>query len=186
MPRSGQLYTYPPRAGQQRRAQRTRHADSLGKEVGGVGDQYHQAAFNVRVPADVGVLKAEGSQDANKGADGQTAKELGQEVPDTVEEAYESDGASLLTSALGRLEDDNGDSIVENRFTKNDSVQLGVNLEGVEDGQDGDRICGRQGSTNGDGVDPRHLETLERDGCIEEQEHTNDDGRDKCTGKGKG
>jgi len=154
----------------------TRHADGLGKKVGGVGNEHDETALDARVPPDIGVFESESSQDTNHGANGQAAKELGQEVPDAVQQAPHTDAAALATGALRRLEDDDGDSIIEDGLAKDDGVQLGVDLEGIEDGQDGDGVGGGQGGADRDGVDPGHVEALERDGRVQPQQDTNDDG----------
>jgi hypothetical protein len=139
----------------------------------------------VRISPDIGVLQAQRGHDTHEGADGQAAEKLGQEVPYAVKNAPYADSPSLAARALGRLEDDNGDGIVQDGFAKDDGVQLRVDFECVEDGEDGDGICGRQGGANRDSIDPRHLEAFEGYGRVSPQEHANDDGRDEGSGKGE-
>lgn len=87
---------------------------------------------------------------------------------------------------MGRLEQDNGDGIVENGLAKDERVQLGLYLVRVEDGQNGDWVRGRQRGAHRHGLDKVNLEAIERNPGPEEQDEAENEGGDECACKGKG
>lgn len=86
---------------------------------------------------------------------------------------------------MRRLEDDNGNGVIENGLAKDDGVELGVDLVRVENGENRDRVGGGQGCADGDGVDKGQVQRP-RQHAEEPQDQTNDDSREEGSGKGKG
>ena len=56
---------------------------------------------------------------------------------------------------------DDADCIVENALTKDDRVEFRVNLVGVKDGENSDRVGGREGGTEDEAFKESKLEPLE-------------------------
>lgn len=56
---------------------------------------------------------------------------------------------------------DDADCVVEDTLPKDDRVQFWVDLVGIEDGEDSDRVGGRQGGTEDEAFEKGELEPLE-------------------------
>lgn len=155
------------------------------KEICSVGNQDNQTALNLGKASDVCKLEEQSGTHANDHANKHTTKEDEQENANSFKEADESIVASLaLVVLLRRLENDNGNGIVEDRLAKDDGVQLGIDFVGVEDGQDGHRISRRQCCANGDGIDKGHVQRS-RQQTKEPQYQSNHHSRQKSARKGK-
>lgn len=90
------------------------------------------------------VLEHEGAGKAEQDTTGHGDAEGQKEDADTMKEGKDGNvGCSVKVSE--RLKHDNGDGVVQERLAKNDAVELGVDLECVENGENGDRIGSRQG-----------------------------------------
>jgi hypothetical protein len=135
----------------------TRHVGAVGEEVGRVRDQDDEAALRLGIAADVRELEEQGGCHAHKHADELTSEEDDQEDTETFKEAEEAELSGVDLVSLCGLEDNDSDGVIEDRFAKDDGVQLGIDLVGVEDGQDGHRVGGGQGGADGDGIDKVHL-----------------------------
>lgn len=69
------------------------------------------------------------------------------------------------------LEHDDGDCVVEDRFAKDDRVQLGVDVELVKDGEDRDRVGGRQGRAEQEALDDGEREAFEAEERVQVHDH---------------
>jgi hypothetical protein len=58
-----------------------------------------------------------------------------------------------LSVLLSSLEQDNSNSVVEDRLSEDDGIELWVDFISVEDGKDGDRIGGGESCADRDGLD---------------------------------
>ena len=115
----------------------------------------------------------------------QTAKEYEHEDADALQEAQEPHLRLLaLLVPLRRLKDDDGDGIVQDRLAKDDGVQLGVDLVGREDGEDGHGVGGGERGADGDGIDEGESHGA-REKREEEEEEADDDGGEEGAGKGE-
>ena len=172
--------------GQQEGRRLTRHLQTVGKEVGCVGDEDDEAALDLREPPHVRKLQQQGRSHTDDNANHQAAEENDQEDADTLEEAKDAVGTRVtLVVLLRRLEDDNGDGVVEDGLAKDDGVELGVDLVRVEDGQNRDGVGGRERCAHGDGVDKVHIQRSWDQG-EEPEDQPDDDGRQERAGEGKG
>ena len=126
---------------QPRQRKRTRHVAAVGKEVRRIGDQQDKGTLDAGEAAHVGVLEQQGGADADRDADQQADGEDQEEDADALEQAADG-GLAGAMELLGGLEHDDGDGVVEDALAKDDGVELGIDLVGVEDGQDGDRVGG--------------------------------------------
>lgn len=159
---------------------------AVGEEVGGVGYEDDEAALNLGQPSQVCELEEESGAGADNDTDEQASEEDEQEDAGTLEEAEEAVATGLaLVVLLGRLEDDNGNGVVEDGLAEDDGVELGVNLVRVEDGEDGDGIGSGEGGPDGYCVDKGHVEGA-GDLGEEPEDEADDDGGEKGAGKGKG
>ena len=91
---------------------------------------------------------------------------------------------STIVVALRSLENDNGNGVVEDGFTKNNGVQLRVDLVRVENGENRYGIRGGESCADGDGVDKGQVEGS-GDTCENVKNQTNDDGRQERSSKGE-
>lgn len=128
------------------------------------------------------MLEDEGAGEAEHDAEGHRDGELEEEDGDTVEERGSKDvfavelrqGPEARESTrvrpsirwktrltLDALVKDDGDSIVQEGLSKDDRVELGVDLIGVEDGKDRHGVGRREGGTEDKALEKRQLETLE-------------------------
>lgn len=85
------------------------------------------------------------------------------------------------------LEEDDGHGVVQNTLTKDEGVQLGVDVEGVEDGEHSDGVSGRdEGSkhqtVDGINVHIGHIGDASGDNSPEQESH--DKGGDRGPNKG--
>lgn len=157
----------------------------MGEKVGGVGNEDNQTALNLGEPAEVSELQQQRSSHAHQETNEHTAEEDEQKDAGTLEEADKAEIAGFaLVILLRRLEDDDGNGIVQDRLSKDDGIQLGVDLVGVEDGQDGDGIGGGQCCANGNGVNEANVQRP-RNPAEEPQNQANDNSREEGTGKRK-
>lgn len=69
--------------------------------------------------------------------------------------------------ACDALEHDDGDCVVEDRFAKDDRVQFRVDVELVKDGEDRDRVGGRQGRAEQEALDDGEREAFEAEERVE-------------------
>lgn len=146
----------------------TTHVQSCTHKVACEGDERDDAALDSWVKSELGVLKDERAGEGEDDAEGHRDGELEQEDGDSVEER--ADGDALVTVELGQgparreaedasvrkradadtvrehgegdysLVENDGDGIIEERFSKDDGEELRVDLVRVEDGDDSDGI----------------------------------------------
>lgn len=86
---------------------------------------------------------------------------------------------------LRRLKHDDGDGVIEDRFSKDNGVEFGIHFISVEDGEYRDGIGSRKGSADGEGFNEADVEAVNRDKSPEVQDRAEDKGRNESTGKGK-
>lgn len=114
---------------------------ALREEVRRISDQDNETALNLREAPDIRKLQQQSRSHTDDNANQQTAKEDDQEDADTLEETQDAVATSIaLVVLLRRLEDDNGNGVVEDGFAKDDGVQLRVDFVGVENGENCDGI----------------------------------------------
>lgn len=157
-------------------SEHTRQVHTMREEVGGVRDEDNKAALNVREPSDVGDLEQQCRQDTNDNADNQTTEEDKQEDAGGLKEAENAVAGRLpLFVLLGGFENNNGNSIVEDRFTEDDGIELRVDFVSVEDGEDCDGIGSRECSPDGNGIDEAEIQRAGQQ-SEEPQDQANNDG----------
>lgn len=102
----------------------TAHVDSIGEEVRRVCNQEYQTAFRLWIPPHVCELQQETCSQADNNPNEQTSEEVQQEYANTLEQTQQSKTSSLCARLvfLSRLEQHDGNGIVQDAFTKNDSV----------------------------------------------------------------
>ena len=164
----------------------TRHVHAIREKVSGIRKKNHKTALNLRIPPNIRKLKKKRRAHTREHANHQTPKEDEQENTRTLKEAQEPHiGPRPMLVPLRRLEDDDGNSIVEDRLAKDDGVELGIDLVRVEDGEDGHGIGGRERGAHGYGVDEAQVDGSgeEREEPDQEADH---DGREERAGEGKG
>ncbi|CAG1962256.1 unnamed protein product [Fusarium graminearum] len=115
------------------------------KEVSSIGNQNHQATLDLGGPAEVGELEQKRCGYTDKKAYEQTAEEDQQEDTCTFKETDDAEASSLALFVLLRsFENDNGNGIVQDGFSKDDGVQLGIDLVSVENSQNSNRVGSRE------------------------------------------
>ena len=75
-----------------------------------------------------------------------------------------------------RLEQDNGHGVVQNGFSKDQSIELWLHFVCVKDGKNGNWVGGGEGSADRHGLDEVDLEAIERKSCPEEEDDAEDKG----------
>jgi hypothetical protein len=122
--------------------QLTGHVDRIREEVACIGNENDKTTLDLGEAPDQGILEQKTRANANNQTNHQTAEEDQQENTDTLEQTQ--DGQMTLGGALSvflsSLEQDNGDGVVEDGFSKDDGVELRVDFISVEDGKDGDGV----------------------------------------------
>lgn len=81
---------------------------------------------------------------------------------------------------MRRLEQDDGNGVVEDRLAKDDGIQFRFDLVEVEDGQDSDRVCCGKRCANRYRLDEAEIQAVQGDPRPKEQENAEDDGGDEC------
>jgi hypothetical protein len=135
--------------------QLTGHMDGIREEVACISDENNEAALDLWEAPDQGVLEQKTRANADNEANHQTAEEDEQKDADTLEQTQDGQMTfgGALSVFLSSLEQDNSDGVVEDGLSKDDSVELRVNLISVEDGKDGDGIGSGESCADGDGLD---------------------------------
>lgn len=100
-------------------------------------------------------LEQQTRRNPNHESKNQTTKEHKQEDPNTFKEAEGGQLARILAILvfLRRLKQHDGDCIVQDGFSEDDSIQFRIDFVGIEDGEDGDRVGGAEGCADGHGFD---------------------------------
>jgi len=168
--------------------QRTGHVDGIGEEISGICDQDDEATLNLWEPPDKSVLEQQAGSYTNDQTNDQTAKEDEQEDTDTLEQTQygQMTSGSAGFVFLGRLEEDNGNGVVQDGFAKDDGVKLGVYSVRVEYSEDGDGVGGGQSGADRHGLDKGDVQAFERYTSPEPQDDAEDHGGDEGASKGKG
>ena len=110
----------------------TTHGQTIGKEVRGVGDEGDETGFNGMKVGQTGMFQHERATQTKDDAEGHRGQKGQQEDADAVKEGED---VNLFAVELGEgFEHDDGHSVVENGFTKDDGVEFRVDFKGVEDG----------------------------------------------------
>ena len=95
------------------------------------------------------------------------------------------DGDHFASECAERVEHDDGDGIIEDRFAKDDRVELRINFVGVEDGENRDGIRGAERRAEDEAFEERQRDGLD----LEERPHVDDhadyDRADKGSGEGE-
>lgn len=86
---------------------------------------------------------------------------------------------------LRSLEQHNGNRIVQDALTKDDGVELWVDLVGIENGQNGDRVCGRERCAHRHGFDKGYVEPFQRYPCPQPEDDAQYKRRDESPSKSK-
>jgi hypothetical protein len=135
----------------------------VGKEVASVSDQEDQATLNLWISPYVSEFEQQTGCNSNHDSDRQAAKEDQHEDANGLEQTQNGQFASIRAGLvlLRRLEQYNRNSIVQNRFSKDDGVKLRVNFVRIEDGQDCYRIGSAQGCANAHGFDETDVQSLQ-------------------------
>lgn len=155
------------------------------EEVSGVGDQDNQTTLNLGNTAKVGKFEQQSSANANNEANKHAAEEDEQKDSRAFKEADDAEISSLALLVLLRsFENDDGDGVIEDRLSKDDGIQLGVNLVGVEDCENSDRVSSGESCADGDRVDKGHAQRSGEQ-CKDVQDQANNDSRQKGSSKGK-
>ena len=167
--------------------QLTRHVDSVREEVARICNKYNETALDLGETSDKGILEQQTRANADDQANHQTAKEDKQEDTDTLKETQDGQMTlgSTLPVLLSSLEENNGNSVIEDRLSEDDGVELWVNFVGVEDGKDCDGIGSGERCADRDGLDKGDVQTLERDAGPDVKDQAQDHGGDESAGESK-
>lgn len=162
--------------------------DSVGQEVAGISDQEDQTALDLRIPAHMRELEHQTRRNANNQPHRQAAKEDKQEHPNTLKKTQDTKRALIRAGLvlLRRLKQHDGDGVVQDRFAEDDGVEFGVDFVGVEDCEDGDGVCGREGGAHAHGFDEGEGEAFEGDAGEEPEDDGEDEGGNEGAGEGEG
>lgn len=163
--------------------------NAIGEEVARIGNKDDQAAFDLGKPSHEGVLERQGCSDPHQHANDQTAKEDRQENTNGLEHTPECQialGTAGDFVSLSGLEQDNGNSIVQDRLAEDDGVKLGLDFVGVEDAQDGNGIGGGEGGADGNGFDKGQTQSIEGNACPNPEDQAERYGRYECASKSEG
>jgi hypothetical protein len=136
---------------------------AVGKEIACVGDQNNQRALNPWEPAHIGILQRKSGPNPYDNANDQAGEEDEQENPNSLKQAddVQISRRSSFPVSLGGLKQDDGDGVVENGLAEDDGVEFRLDFVEIEDGEDGDWVCGRERGTDRDGFDPGDLQAVE-------------------------
>lgn len=96
--------------------------DSVREEVSGIRNENHKTALDLREPTNVGELEQKCGRNTYHDADQQAAEEDEEENSRGLDEADEAVAHVGLLVFLRRLENDNGNGIVQDRLAENDGV----------------------------------------------------------------
>jgi hypothetical protein len=140
----------------------TTHVNRVSEEVASVSDQENQATFNFWVSPYVRELQQKTGSNPNHKSDRQTAKEDQHEDANGLEETQDRQFTSVRARLvlLRRLEQYNGDSIVQDRFSKDNGVKLRVNFVRVEDRQNSYRVRSTQSCADAHSFDETDVQTF--------------------------
>ena len=120
---------------------------NLGDQVARVGEQEEDARLKQAEISDPGELSDEGSDDPNRGPDGEAAQEDGEEVDDCPEESSRLKRVGFTIDdqsgvVFERSTENDGNGIVEETLTQDQAIYQRVNVEVVKDSEDSDRVGG--------------------------------------------
>lgn len=123
----------------------TRHMDAVCEEIARIGNEYNKTAFYFGEFPNMRKLQEQCSCDPNRKANHQTSEEDQQEEAERLKKADYAQIWALLPRSTGRifprrLEEHNGNGIVQDRLAKDNGIELGVDPVGVEYGKNGDWI----------------------------------------------
>lgn len=170
----------------ERRRRRTGHANSVRKEIRQIRNKNNQTTLNLREPSHIRKLQHQTRPNPHQNPNQQTPKEHTKEDADSLKQTQYTQTHSRILVFLSRLEQDDGDGVVEDGLAEDDGVKLGLDLVGVEDGEDGDGVGGGEGSADGEGFDEGDLEAVEGDAGPDEEDEAEDEGGDEGAGDGEG
>jgi hypothetical protein len=160
--------------------------DSIGKEIRQVGNENDKTTLRLGKASDICELESQGSGDADHDSDEQASKEDAEEDTNSFEQAEYTERLGAILVLLCGLEQDNGNGIVQDGLAKDDGVEFRLDFVGVEDGKDGDGVCGGEGSAYRHGLDEVDLEAVQRYSRPQKQYDAQDNGGDEGTGECEG
>jgi CRISPR/Cas system-associated protein Cas10 (large subunit of type III CRISPR-Cas system) len=126
----------------------TRHVDGVGKEVCEVCDQHDKTCLCFRITSHICKLERQRSHDAYHDTNKETPEEDAKENAKRLKQAHDAKVLSTIFVFLRRLEENNGDCIVEDGLAKDERVELWLDFVGIEDGENSDRVGGRERCAN--------------------------------------
>ena len=120
---------------------------NLCDQVAGVGEQEEDACLKQAEISDPGELGDEGGDDPDRGPDGEAAQEDGEEVEDRPEESCDLERVGFTINnqsgvVFERSAKNDGNSVVEQTLSQDEAVDQRVDMEVLEDGEDGDGVGG--------------------------------------------
>jgi hypothetical protein len=123
--------------------QLTTHVNGIGEKVRCVCDQNDQATLNLGISSDVCKLQQQARSQTEDDTNHQAAKENQQEDADRFKQAQDCQFSCRLSCFvfLCRLEENDRNCVVQDTLAEDDGVELRVDFVGVENGEDGDRVC---------------------------------------------
>jgi hypothetical protein len=116
--------------------------NAVREKVARICNEHNEAGLNLRISPDERILQGERRTNAYQNPNEHTSEEDEQEDADSFEEtndAHVSNFTCLIS--LRCFEQHDSNSIVQDRFSEDDSVQLRLNFVEVENGKNGDGIC---------------------------------------------
>lgn len=165
---------------------RTRHANSVREEVREVRNKNDETALDLREAPNIRKLEHQRRANAHQDPDEQAAKEDAKEDANSLEQTQDAERHGRVLVLLGRLEQHNGDGVVQDRLAEDDGVQLRLHLVRVEDGKDGDGVRRGERGADGEGFDEGDLEAVQGYACPDVQNETQHQRRDEGSGDRKG
>lgn len=96
--------------------------DGVGEEVRKVCDENDQTGLSLGIASNVGELQRQRGDNADHDANEQTSEEDTKEDAKRLEQACNAQSLCAVLVLLCRLEQDNGNGVVENRLAKNQCV----------------------------------------------------------------
>ena len=132
------------------------------EEVASICDEYNKTAFDFGESPNKCVFESQGGADAHNDSNQKTAEKNCQKDANGFKQREYCQAArgARVAISLCRLEQNDGDGIVQNGLAKDDRIELGLDFVNVEDGKDSDWVRGRKSSTDGKGFDKRYGEAI--------------------------
>src|SRR5438034_11234538 len=106
----------------------TRHMSAIREEIACICNQDDQTTLNLRISSDISILQAKRSPGPYDNTNEKASKEDQEKDANTLKDTKDSESASspAFFISLSRLEEHNSNGIVEDRFAKDDRVELWI------------------------------------------------------------